>query len=158
MSLLELQRSFHRYLVDAPNELPGSVSVQGRPGLGVYHNAYRAQLVAALKDSYERLWAWLGDESFEQAARAHVEAYPPHSWTLGDYGDAFSHTLSKLYPDDIEIAELATLDWALRRAFESAAAISGRRPMTCCLQANLMHFHGRSRNHIHAGRATGLKT
>lgn len=118
MSLLSLQRDFRGYLLDEANQLDASVSAQAAVGLYVYHNAYRAQLVSALKDSYERLWAWLGDDAFRIAAFDHIAKHPPSSWTMGDYGAEFADTVDALYPDDNEVAELASIDWALRRAFD----------------------------------------
>lgn len=122
MSLLALQRDFLSFLLDQPTEIPVAVGGDTGPGLVVYHNAYRAQLVACLKDSYERLWAWLGDDAFEAAARRHIVAHAPTSWTLGDYGAGFAETVGCLYPDDPEVAEIAALDWALRRAFDGRDA------------------------------------
>jgi len=129
MSLLTLQRAFRAYLVDEPGHILHFLGPDGTAGLGVYHNAYRAQLVATLRDSFERTWAWLGDDRFDEAARAHSTLTPPSSWTLGDYGRGFSATLGALYPDDPEIAELAALDWALRRAFDGpdAAPVAAER-------------------------------
>jgi Putative DNA-binding domain len=86
--------------------------------LGVYRHAYRAQLLECLRDTYERVWAWLGDERFDTAAHAYIEASPPRSWTLGEYGWQFDQLLGRLYPSDPEVAELAWLDGALRRAFD----------------------------------------
>lgn len=122
MSLLALQRTFLAFLLDQPTELPVCVSGSAGPGLAVYHNAYRAQLVACLKDSYERIWAWLGDDAFDAAARVHIDRHAPTSWTLGEYGVGFAGTLDALYPDDPEVAEIAALDWALRRAFDGPDA------------------------------------
>ncbi|WP_010217740.1 HvfC/BufC N-terminal domain-containing protein [Sphingomonas sp. PAMC 26621] len=122
MSLLALQRTFVDFLLDQPTDLPVAVSGSAGPGLAVYHNAYRAQLVACLKDSYERLWAWLGDDAFASAARHHIDRHAPTSWTLSDYGVGFAETINALYPDDPEVAEIAALDWALRRAFDGADA------------------------------------
>jgi len=48
--------------------------------------------------------------------------HPPRSWTLSDYGNDFDRTLTRLYPDDREVAELAWLDWSLHRAFEGLDA------------------------------------
>lgn len=122
MSLLALQRDFLGFLSDQPSDIAVAIGGNGGPGLAVYHNAYGAQLVACLKDSYERLWAWLGDDAFEAAARHHIAAHPPSSWTLGDYGIGFAETLDGLYPDDPEVAQIAALDWALRRAFDGPDA------------------------------------
>lgn len=124
MTLLDLQRAFRSHLVDEPGEILGHLRPDGLEGLGVYYNAYRVQLVAALRDSFERTWAWLGDERFDQAALTHVMLAPPVGWTLGDYGQGFPATLAELYPDDPETAELAALDWALRRAFDGPDAVS----------------------------------
>ncbi|MGC1303108.1 MAG: DNA-binding domain-containing protein [Caulobacteraceae bacterium] len=125
--LLDLQRGLRDHILSrTPEDSGQSIAPQfgGAPaaGLAVYHNAYRAQLVACLRDTFEKTWAWLGDDAFDAAARAHIEAHPPHSWTLGDYGVDFGETLAGLYPDDPEVAELAWLDWTLRRAFEGPDA------------------------------------
>jgi hypothetical protein len=119
MSLLDTQRGFRDHILagtDAP--LPGAPE----RGLAVYRHAYRAQLVASLRDTFEKTWAWLGDEAFDKAARHHVEAHAPKSWTLNEYGADFVQTLRGLYPDDAEVAELAWLDWSLRRAFDGPDA------------------------------------
>jgi len=122
MSLASVQRAFKAYLLDQPGEIMTHVSGGRSEGLAVYHNAYRGQLVVALRDSFERLLAWLGDDAFDAAARTHIVNTPPSSWTLGDYGVDFPVTLARLYPDDPEIADLAALDWALRRAFDATNA------------------------------------
>jgi len=123
MSLLELQRQFCAHLLDAPSPIAERIAGDsGASGLAVYHHAYRAQLVACLGDTYEKLWAWLGDDAFQAAADRYVAAHPPQSWTLSDYGSAFPEMLAEVYPDDPEVAELARLDWALRRAFDGEDA------------------------------------
>ena len=122
MTLLALQRSMREYLIRGADEIRTQIHGDPSPRLTVYHHAYRAQLVDCLRDTFERVWAWLGDAGFEAAALRHIESHPPHSWTLSDYGDEFDRTLSELYPDDREVAELAWLDWSLRRAFDGPDA------------------------------------
>jgi hypothetical protein len=119
MSLLDTQRGFRDHIlagVDAP--------LRGAPerGLAVYRHAYRAQLIASLRDTYEKTWAWLGDDAFDSAARHYVETHAPKSWTLSEYGGDFVQTFRVLHPNDPEIAELAWLDWSLRRAFDGPNA------------------------------------
>jgi hypothetical protein len=122
MSLLELQRRARDHILAGRAEpMPGAASTAA-PGLSVYRHAYRAQLVACLRDTFEKTWAWLGDEAFDSAAQAHVTLHPPHSWTLGDYGGQFHEVLHGLYPRDPEVCELAWLDWTLRRAFDGPDA------------------------------------
>jgi hypothetical protein len=117
VSIRDIQQRFCSYLLDAPSDIARELDRDGDAGLAVYHNAYRAQLVACLRDTFERVWAWLGDEAFEVAARTHIGGHPPRSWTLADYGEQFPQTLTALYPQDPECTELAALEWQLRRAF-----------------------------------------
>jgi len=116
MTLRDLQRALVDHLLTGDRRISERVRAQG--GLEVYRHAYRAQLLACLRDTYERVWAWLGDEAFDRAAACHVESVAPKSWTLNEYGEEFAATLAGLYPDDPEAPELAWLDWTLRRAFD----------------------------------------
>jgi hypothetical protein len=116
MTLRDLQRALIDHLLTGDRRI--AERVRRQEGLEVYHHAYRAQLTACLRDTYERVWAWLGDDAFDRAAACHVELRAPRSWTLNDYGEDFAATLASLYPDDPEVPELAWLDWALRRAFD----------------------------------------
>lgn len=118
MSLQALQADFCAYLLDRPNGIGAEIAGD----IAVYHHAYRAQLLNSLRDTFEKTWAWLGDDAFDEAARAHIAAHPPKSWTMNDYGAGFDATLASLHPEDAEIAELAWLEWTLRRAFDGPDA------------------------------------
>jgi Putative DNA-binding domain len=122
MTLLTLQRSMRDHLIGGADKIKAQIRGDASLRLAVYHHAYRSQLLDCLRDSFERVWAWLGDTGFEAAARMHIESHPPRSWTMSAYGDDFDRTLSGLYPDDPEVAELAWLDWSLRRAFDGPDA------------------------------------
>ena len=124
MNLLTLQRALRSHLVHGADEISGQIRGNPIPRLAVYHSAYRARLLACLRDTFETVWAWLGDARFDAAARYHIDTHPPRSWTLNDYGDEFDLTLRALYPKDPEVPELAWLDWALRRAFDGPNATS----------------------------------
>ncbi len=122
MNLKDLQRGFRDHLLADKDASLAGVAPEREAGLAVYRNNYRANLVASLRDTHEKSWAWLGDEAFERAANEHVARHAPQSWTLNNYGKDFSRTLCALYPDDPEVAELAWLDWNLRRAFDGPDA------------------------------------
>jgi len=110
MSLSGIQQTFlARLLAPAP---PASGE-----GQRVYYHAYRARLLGALSETYERLWSWLGDDAFLTATSAYIERHPSASWTLDAYGRDFPAFIEALFPDDPEIAELAWLDAELRQAF-----------------------------------------
>ncbi|MGH6615734.1 HvfC/BufC family peptide modification chaperone [Sphingomonas sp.] len=124
MSLIALQRDFRRHLLDGAGAVKSWVAPGTKAGLAVYHNAYRVQLTDCLAETYPQLHAWLGGPGFVDAARHHIERTPPSGWTLGVYGAGFDRTLAGLYPDDAEVAELATLEWMLAQAFEGADAVA----------------------------------
>ena len=124
MNLAALQGDFRIWLIDASPDAAARIGQKTGPGLSVYQNNYRAQLMACLAETYERTHAWLGDEAFLAAVALHVDARPPSAWTLDAYPVDFAETLSAIYPDDPEVAELAALEWALSRAFIAADAIA----------------------------------
>ncbi len=88
--------------------------------LAIYRNNYRSSLTGVLADHYERLHAYLGDEQFDNLAEAYVDGHKSRTRNLRYYGEAFPAFLAQHYPCDGELAELAALDWALRRAFDAA--------------------------------------
>jgi hypothetical protein len=126
MTLAALQRDFCDWLVGAPNGMADNPHL--RAGLDVYHNAYRVRLCDSLRETFERLFLWLGEDRFLAAARAHIESHPPRGWTLGVYGADFPDTLAVLYPGEPGVADLAQLDWMLSRAFDGRDAMAVVRP------------------------------
>jgi len=122
MTLLALQQGFRMWLTTEPVELPSQFNEQVRPGLAVYLNNYRSQLLSCLAASYPVVRAWIGDARFDGAAAHHIERVPPHAWTLDAYGLDFPETLEQLYPDEPEFAELARLECELAKAFVRADA------------------------------------
>ncbi|MDC6169359.1 HvfC/BufC N-terminal domain-containing protein [Paucibacter sp. XJ19-41] len=125
MMLETLQAEFQALLLDQPQQFaaavrPGGIGIERR--LAIYHQAYRARLVETLLDSYGHTAAYLGDEAFEREARAYLIAHPSGHPSLRWFGAAFPAWLAERHPQDLDIAELAALDWALREAFDAADA------------------------------------
>ncbi|MFC0588278.1 putative DNA-binding domain-containing protein [Novosphingobium aquiterrae] len=119
MILLAIQRQFHAGLLETAAETAKPATSPFERGFGIYRNAYRARLVACLRESYERVWSWIGDDAFDRAAIHHLISHPPRSWTLDDAGVGFADTLAELFPDEPEVAELANLEWQMQLAFKS---------------------------------------
>ncbi len=117
MNLAELQHTFRDWLTQADETAQWRLGAG--PGTEVYQNNYRVSLMGCLGENYKRVASWLGDEAFESAAARYVDAYPPSSWTLDAYGESFPAVLSRIYPDDPEVADLAALDWAIGQVFVS---------------------------------------
>ena len=117
MSLLSLQRDFRSWLISEAPDAAARLGEGAAPGLAVYINNYRGQLMASLAGSFGSVRAWLGDEAFEAAAAIHIDRVPPHSWTLDDYALDFPATIAKLHPEDPEVGDLARLERDLGLAF-----------------------------------------
>jgi hypothetical protein len=120
MTLAELQQDFRTWLVTASDDTVRRFGDAAAPGLAVYQNNYRASLVACLKASYPLVRGFIGGDAFLQAAIAHIDAHPPHAWTLDAYGDDFAETLVRLFPRNPDIHELAWIEWSLGTAFVAA--------------------------------------
>lgn len=119
-ALHRLQQDFQAWLVSASED--AAARLGGADGLAVYQNNYRVSLMTSLEASFERVFAWLGDDAFASASAHHIDENPPHSWTLDAYGETFAATLARLYPDDPEISDLARIDWAVAQAFVAGDA------------------------------------
>lgn len=134
MSLTELQARMQAHvlshddvaLLDVCDEQ--GLSAQRR--LGIYHHAYRARLLETMRDTFAHTWRYLGDEWFDHLALAFIEQHPSTHANLRWYGQTWPAWLdgsrmaqmgAGLHP---EVTELAQLDWALRRAFDAADAVT----------------------------------
>ena len=93
-------------------------------GFDLYINAYRARLAEALKDNYPVLFLALGDELFDQLASAYTEQRPSRYRSIRWFGDGLREFIDQnpeLLPHPA-LADLASMDWALRGAFDAANA------------------------------------
>jgi hypothetical protein len=125
--LKELQIEFQQLIFDKElniqrNWIKSGYGVNTKTRLSIYHNAYRARLVEALTDTFAHTATYIGEEWFQKLALAYVQATPSTSTNIGFYGASFATWLSQTCPKDLDIAELADLDWRLRRAFDGANA------------------------------------
>lgn len=121
-ALARLQSSLQRHVIDGDTDIAASIAsgrgIAVERRLAIYHHAYRARLVAALRDTFGHTATYLGDEWFDADALAFVETHPSTQPDLNGYGGGFAAWLAERHPRDGDIAELAALDWALRRAFD----------------------------------------
>ncbi|MGV6816868.1 MAG: HvfC/BufC family peptide modification chaperone [Thiotrichales bacterium] len=125
MNLQTLQTSFQHAVLET--ECIGadwvSSSKQGMSSqarLAIYHNAYRLRLIDVLLDTYEHTATYLGDDWFQALASRFVQSHSSTHDNIGYYGQAFPSFLAEQLPDDLEVAEMAQMDWTLRRAFDGA--------------------------------------
>lgn len=96
--------------------------------LHIYHHAYRARLLETMRDTFGHTLRYLGDEWFDHLAQAYIEQQPSRHANLRWYGETWPDWLAGTRLADAgagdhpEVAELASLDWSLRRAFDAADA------------------------------------
>jgi len=93
------------------------------PRLEVYRHAYQARLSAALQDNHPVLHRVLGDESFDQLARAYARERPSRRASIRWFGDALADVIAA-QPDTWPpaLADLARFEWALGLALDAADA------------------------------------
>jgi hypothetical protein len=116
MNLHAMQRDFRGWLTAADGAAAHRLA-DGRHGLDVYQNNYRAQLMGCLEATYPHLRTFVGDAAFRHAAARHIGRRPPHAWTLDAYGAGFETTLRAVFPDNPDLHELAWIEWSLATAF-----------------------------------------
>ena len=117
MNLAALQRDFRNWLTVEASDAVVRFGDHAVPGLAVYLNNYRGQLMACLNESFVTVRAWLGEAAFDSAAATHIDRLPPYNWTLDAYALEFPDTINVLYPEDPEVGELARLERDLGLAF-----------------------------------------
>ena len=119
MRLADIQTAFMAQVLDDDAPAPTGWDERQARGMNVYRNNYRASLVDALIETYERTARWVGEDAFRRAAAHHVITRPPSSWTLDHAGAGFDETCAQLFANDREVEELAWLEWAMFLVFSA---------------------------------------
>ena len=120
--LLATQRQMQALLLDpSPAEAGGLLEAASARGLAVYRHAYRARLIAALRDNHPVLAQVMGDEDFDALAAAYVQARPSAFASIRWYGDALADFMAtEAAPAHPAFIDVARMDWALRGVFDAA--------------------------------------
>lgn len=125
MNLNKLQTEFQDILLSA--ECSGAdwiadskIILSPKQRMGIYHNAYRVRLVEVLLDNFEHTGMYLGEEWFYKLANTYVQSHASTHHNIAEYGYQFPDFLAKQLPKDLEVSELALMDWKLRRAFDGS--------------------------------------
>ena len=129
MRLSDWQAQVQAYLLspDAqPNpalqaSLLGSAALSAEQGLAIYHNAYRARLLEALRGDFPAVHGWLGDDEFDTLALSYLDAHPSQHFSLRWLGAQLSAFIDGyLIPAQAApLSELAQLEWAFTLAFDA---------------------------------------
>ena len=128
MSLTALQQAFQDYVLDSARTIveriePGRLADHERR-LAIYRDGYRLRLVEALGTDFDALVAIMGEQAFENACRAYVEATPSVFRNVRWYGGNLATFLRETPPwrDYPWLADIAQFEWTLTLAFDAADA------------------------------------
>lgn len=148
-TLAAQQQSLHAavaFAASAENLL--RVAPGREPLLRIYQHAYRARLIAALRDNFGVLPRAMGDAAFDALAWAYVQAHPsrqPSIRWLGEQLPEFMAQRPELVPHPALI-DLARMEWALRSAFDAPDATPLRAEALAAVAADdwpalVLRFH-----------------
>jgi hypothetical protein len=118
--LAHLQASFSQKLMQRGGAAPAALTPPKR--FGVYRNNVFASLITALRARYPVIERLVGEDFFAAAAGLFIEAFPPRSPVLIDYGEGFSDFLESFEPAAAlpYLADVARLEWLRHRAYHAA--------------------------------------
>lgn len=137
MSLAGLQQAMRQWLETGDPDHAAHLGDAARPGLDVYLNNYRTQLLHCLDQAFPHTHAWLGSARFQAAARCHIMTQPPSAWTLDAYPASFASEVGALFPDDPVTHEIIRLELAL----DDAQTAADRSPLTRAMFVDLDWGH-----------------
>jgi len=125
--LLAQQRAFAALLLadDAASATELLRAIKGQPPrIGVYHHAYRARLIEALRSNLPILHRVLGDDDFAELALAYLADQPSRRPSIRWFGDGMRAWLTT-HPEALPhpaLIDLAEMEWALGCSFDAADA------------------------------------
>lgn len=126
--LLDVQRAIYRSLIEREDGLATEHVVADALApaarLNIYRNTFIGNLTTALRLSYPAVHRLVGAAFFETAARIFIEARPPRSAYLDEYGADFPDFLAQFEPAAslAYLPGVARLEWAVNRALHAPDA------------------------------------
>lgn len=127
-TLAEIQEQFAHALLQSSRTAQAAALLNTHPyqddRLALYRGNLTAIWISALKNAYPVLHQLVGEEYFEQVARAFGRAYPSESGDLNQFGAKFTEFL-KTIPDAVDypyFSDVAALEWQIHTAYYAADA------------------------------------
>lgn len=123
--LHDLQRDFSRFVFQETGLIPGGIKANGmmpEQRLAIYRNNTQAGLTEALRDVYQVVNRLVGDKFFNRLAEAYINAHPPHSACLLEFGQRFAEVIADFKPAQglPYLADTARLEWYWHEAYHEA--------------------------------------
>jgi len=127
-SLAELQAQFQQAILSGDDRVLDLIPPNSRTTrdvlFGVYRNAYVARLVEVIANDHEVLKAYVGDDYFDDLARAFIASNPSLSQNARWFAEALPDFLAQRepYAFNPQLAELARIERTLALAFDAPEA------------------------------------
>lgn len=125
-TLSEMQAAFQHAVMHGDdavlNELLDNSRTNRNVLFGVYRHAYVARLVEVLRNDHPLLHAYLGDDAFNEIAKAYVAACPSREQNARWFSHRLPGFLADTRPEAPQLSELAALERALNDAFDAPDA------------------------------------
>lgn len=122
MNLAETQKLFWDLLQGAERPLDaflGSPALPAAERIAIYARMFLHRQVDALRETFPKVVAAMGDEAFFETASRYVHTHPSEHPDLGQLGRRFAEFL-----DRGDLRDLARLEWARARVFDAPPAES----------------------------------
>ena len=122
MNLAETQRLLWDLLHGRERPLDafvGSPDLPAAERVAIYTRMFVDRQVDALRETFPKVLAALGDEEFHRVASRYVDAHPSEHPDIGQLGRKFAEFLERR-----DLSDLARLEWARGEVFEAAPAES----------------------------------
>jgi hypothetical protein len=122
MNLAETQRLLWDLLHGRERPLDafvGSPDLPAAERVAIYTRMFVDRQVDALRETFPKVLAALGDEEFHRVAARYVDAHPSEHPDIGQLGRKFAAFLERR-----DLTDLARLEWARGEVFEAAPAES----------------------------------
>jgi hypothetical protein len=140
-NLARIQWDFQEFVLRQSGAVHAHIATSARAPitarLGIYADAYRARVRAALEANYPAVAKVLGEADFAELAEDYVAAHDSRCFSIRYYGHALAHFLATEpgYKPAQFLADLAQWEWMMAEVFDSAdaepitvAALAGRQP------------------------------
>ena len=122
--LYKLQKSMMNWVLENDTGIAASIvetaEVSNEIRLDIYGKGYGYRLIDALSDNYPSVHTLMGDESFYAMAYSYMDKHPSQHYSLRYFGRHLESFLQNNYSETPILAEMASLEWLLRKAFDSA--------------------------------------
>ena len=89
--------------------------------INIYSDGYELRLLEVLKNNYEKVLLFLGENKFEKIAKKYIHKYPSTLKSIRYFGDRFADFIlhDTTIPNKTFLASLVRFEWAIEKSFDA---------------------------------------